>query len=185
MLMGTHPQGVHSKTGWLVISLHQLLVLFASAGLQQNIYTVFISMSLHRLYSIKMQIQGPKLLTGDEHQGSREGEPLALGQGEELSHEHKQAQDGEDASQHCSGLHYLEVFYRGVQREQGSMRWEDAHTDPDTIYSCHTEQWQSFILIHNNYKIYIFFCPCHVCLPAGVEMKPFWELTIVKWTHQN
>lgn len=139
MLMGTHPQGVHSKT-MISDQFASVISLLASAGLQQNIYTVFISMSLHRLYSIKMQIQGPELLTGDEHQGSREGEPLALGQSEELSHEHKQAQDGEDAGQHCPGLHYLEVFYRGIQREQGSMRWEDAHTDPDTLYSCHTEQ---------------------------------------------
>lgn len=117
MLMGTHPQGVHSKT-MISDQFASVISLLASAGLQQNIYTVFISMSLHRLYSIKMQIQGPELLTGDEHQGSREGEPLALGQSEELSHEHKQAQDGEDAGQHGPGLHYLEVFYRGYRENR-------------------------------------------------------------------
>lgn len=56
-------------------------------------------------------------LTSDELEDARDGEPLPFAEGEELSHEHEDAQDGEDAGEDRSGLHRLEVFCRGSQRE--------------------------------------------------------------------
>lgn len=38
------------------------------------------------------------ILTGDELKDARDGEPLSFAEGEELSHKHKDAQDGEYAS---------------------------------------------------------------------------------------
>lgn len=49
----------------------------------------------------------PWLLTGDHLQDSGEHEALSLPQGEQLSHKHKQRQDGKDAGQGGGGLHYL------------------------------------------------------------------------------
>lgn len=41
-----------------------------------------------------------EILTGKELKDARDGEPLSLLEGEELSHKHKDAQDGEYTSEH-------------------------------------------------------------------------------------
>lgn len=61
---------------------------------------------------------GERLLTGQELEDAGDGEPLSFGEGEELSDEHKDAQDGEYTGQDGAGLHCLEVLCRGRQREQ-------------------------------------------------------------------
>lgn len=60
---------------------------------------------------------GDDSLTSNELEDARDGEPLSFAEGEELSHEHKDAQDGEDAGEDRGGLHRLEVVCRGSQRE--------------------------------------------------------------------
>lgn len=60
---------------------------------------------------------GDDSLTSNELEDARDGEPLSFAEGEELSHEHKDAQDGEDAGKDRGGLHRLEVVCRGSQRE--------------------------------------------------------------------
>lgn len=57
------------------------------------------------------------ILTGEELKDARDGEPLSFGEGEELSHEHEDSQDGEYTSEDRAGLHCLEVICRGSQRE--------------------------------------------------------------------
>lgn len=54
--------------------------------------------------------------TGQGLKDAGDGEPLSFAEGEELSHKHEDAQDGEDACQHSAGLHRLEVICRGRQR---------------------------------------------------------------------
>lgn len=61
-------------------------------------------------------------LTGEQLEDARDGEPLPLFQGEELSHKHKDAQDGEYTSEHRTGLHCLEVICRGSQRKGNTFR---------------------------------------------------------------
>lgn len=63
-----------------------------------------------------------KILTGDELKDARDGEPLSFVEGEELSHKHKDAQDGEYTSEDWAGLHCLEVVCRGSQRESSTMK---------------------------------------------------------------
>lgn len=60
---------------------------------------------------------GDDLLTSSELENARDGEPLSFAEGEELSDEHEDAQDGEDAGEDRGGLHRLEVVCRGRQRE--------------------------------------------------------------------
>lgn len=47
--------------------------------------------------------------SGQELEESREGEPLALGEGEELGYEHQDGNDGKDTGEYRAGLHRLEV----------------------------------------------------------------------------
>lgn len=47
---------------------------------------------------------------GKELKEARDGEPLSFAEGEELSHKHKDAQDGKYTSEHGAGLHCLEVI---------------------------------------------------------------------------
>lgn len=56
---------------------------------------------------------------GDELEDSGEGKALPFAQGEELSHKHKQAQDGEHTGQHCTGLHRMEVILKVSGRNVG------------------------------------------------------------------
>lgn len=87
---------------------------------------------------------GDDLLTSNELEDARDGEPLPFAEGEELSHEHKDAQDGEDAGEDRRGLHCLEVVCRGSQRERHTPskyfrivffpRWKSTH-----LYRCQTK----------------------------------------------
>lgn len=63
-----------------------------------------------------------EILTGKELKDARDGEPLSFAEGEELRHEHEDAQDGEYASEHGAGLHCLEVICRGSQREGDTVK---------------------------------------------------------------
>lgn len=58
-----------------------------------------------------------RILTGKGLEDARDGESLSFAEGEELSHKHKDAQDGEYTSEHSAGLHCLEVICRGRQRD--------------------------------------------------------------------
>lgn len=69
-----------------------------------------------------IQKKKKKILTCEELKDAGDGEPLSFGEGKELSHEHEDAQDGEDAREHGAGLHRLEVVCRGSQREGNTMR---------------------------------------------------------------
>lgn len=58
------------------------------------------------------------ILTGKGLEDARDGEPLSFAEGEELSHKHEDAQDGEYTGEHSAGLHCLEVICRGRQRDR-------------------------------------------------------------------
>jgi len=47
---------------------------------------------------------------GKELKDARDGEPLSFAEGEELSHKHEDAQDGEYTSKDRAGLNCLEVI---------------------------------------------------------------------------
>lgn len=47
---------------------------------------------------------------GEQLKDAGDGEPLSFVEGEELGHEHEDAQDGEDASQDRASLYCLEVI---------------------------------------------------------------------------
>lgn len=68
------------------------------------------------------QEEEKKILTGEELEDAGDGEPLSFAEGEELSHKHKDAQDGEYTSKYRAGLHCLEVICRGSQREGNTMK---------------------------------------------------------------
>lgn len=59
-----------------------------------------------------------QILTGKGLEDARDGEPLSFAEGEELSHKHEDAQDGEYTGEHSAGLHCLEVICRGRQRDR-------------------------------------------------------------------
>lgn len=98
--------------------------------------------SEERQESNKTEKERIRILTGKELKDARDGEPLSFAEGEELSHKHKDAQDGEYTSKHGAGLHCLEVICRGRQREGNTMKLQVCR------YVCHLKYVLNITLTH-------------------------------------